>query len=232
VYNDAFTKESIMARPIKGTTFWDRVNTQLQYLENGCIVFTGHKNGDGYGRITKDGKLVYVHREVWKKHNPDKEITGVIMHSCDNPACVNPDHLSHGTQADNVADMVAKGRRVVVQGSKQSDAKLNESQIPEIRKLILSGMAYEKIGDMFGVTHAAIRAIAVGRTWTHVPMEDGSSGKNFVLRTKPRIFATDVPKIRKMLAENISCAAISRIFNVSEDAIFDIKHNRSWSNVS
>lgn len=221
-----------MARPKKGTTFWDRVRTQTEHLENGCVIFTGHKDDCGYGRISKDGKLVRVHREVWKQNNPGKEITGVIMHSCDNPACINPDHLSHGTQAENIADMVAKGRRVVVQGSKQPDAKLHESQIPEIRRMILADMAYEKIGQKYGVTHGAIRAIATGKTWTHVPMEDGSSGKNFAPNPRPRIFATDVVKIRKMLAENISCAAISRIFNVSEDAIFDIKHNRSWSNVS
>jgi hypothetical protein len=231
VYNDAFNKESIMARPIKGTTFWDRVNQNSVPQENGCILFIGSKDDCGYARISKDGKLVRVHREVWKKHNPDKEITGVIMHSCDNPSCINPAHLSHGTQADNIADMVAKGRRVVLKGSNQRDAKLHESQIPEIRNMLLSGKSPEKIAPLYKVTPAAIRSIAQGKTWTHVPMEDGSSGVNFRITPKPRLALHYIPLIRKMIENGTSCVEIARIYNVSEDAIYDVKHNRSWSHV-
>ena len=128
-----------MARPEKGVTFWDRVNQHVIYAENGCHLFMGAKDSCGYGRITKDRKLVRVHREVWKLHNPNQEITGVIMHSCDTPNCINPEHLSHGTQADNIADMVEKGRRVTVKGSAQKDAKLSESDIPVIRKMLKDG---------------------------------------------------------------------------------------------
>ena len=159
-----------MGRPKKGVTFWDRVEMQTVQQENGCMVFTGHKDDCGYGRISKNDKLVRVHREVWKKHNPDKEITGVIMHSCDNPACINPDHLSHGTQAENVADMVAKGRRVTVKGSKQRDAKLTEADIPKIRELIANPRVYMyKIAEMYGVSETVIRNIRNGKNWTHVP---------------------------------------------------------------
>lgn len=157
-----------MARPIKGASFWDRVWTHAKVLDNGCVVFNGHKNDDGYGRITRDGKLVYVHREVYKAVNPDEEITGVIMHICDTPNCINWEHLRHGTQADNIADMVAKGRRVTVKGSSQPDAKLKEEDIPKIRLLLRNGYSCGMIARQYNVSDTAIRLIHVGKTWKHV----------------------------------------------------------------
>jgi len=157
-----------MARPVKGTTFWDRVNAHAEIQLNGCILFKGHLDECGYGRISKDGKLVRVHREVWKLHNVEQEITGVIMHSCDTPNCINPTHLSHGTQADNIADMVAKGRRVTVQGSAQKDAKLNELDIPVIRQMLKEGVSGYAISKKYKVSESAIRFIKQNRTWKHV----------------------------------------------------------------
>lgn len=157
-----------MARPKKGVTFWDRVFGNAELNENGCLIFKGHKDECGYGRISKGDKLVRVHREVWMLHHPNQEITGVIMHSCDNPSCINIDHLSHGTQADNIADMVSKGRRVTVKGSNQPDAKLTESDIPKIRELLKLGVTTAKISRDFNVSESCIRNINKGRTWTHV----------------------------------------------------------------
>jgi hypothetical protein len=157
-----------MARPFKGTTFWDRVNMHVVIDENGCHLFNGHLDECGYGRISRDGKLIRVHREVWKLHHPDQEITGVIMHSCDTPNCVNPDHLSHGTQADNIADMVAKGRRVTVKGSAQKDAKLTEADIPVIRNMLATGVTGYRISKIYKVSEQVIRNIKQGKNWTHV----------------------------------------------------------------
>jgi hypothetical protein len=157
-----------MARPKLGVTFWDRVNQYVQISSTGCHLFNGHLDECGYGRITKDGKLVRVHREMWKQHNPNKEITGVIMHTCDTPNCVNPAHLVHGTQAENIADMVAKGRRVTVKGSAQKDAKLIESDIPVIRTLLASGVSGYRISKQFKVSEQTIRFIKQGKTWKHV----------------------------------------------------------------
>lgn len=157
-----------MARPKLGVTFWDRVNQYVQISSTGCHLFNGHLDECGYGRITKDGKLVRVHREMWKQHNPNEEISGVIMHTCDTPNCVNPAHLVHGTQAENIADMVAKGRRVTVKGSAQKDAKLTESDISVIRTLLASGVSGYRISKQFKVSEQTIRFIKQGKTWKHV----------------------------------------------------------------
>jgi len=157
-----------MARPYKGTSFWDRVWSNARVLENGCVEFIGHKNECGYGRIQKDGKLVMVHREVYKALNPDEELSGVVMHSCDNPACINWEHLSHGTQADNIADMVSKGRRVVVQGSKQASSKLKESDIPTIRLQLRNGHSCYALAKIYGVSETMVRNIRDNKNWSHV----------------------------------------------------------------
>lgn len=91
----------------------------------GCWNWTGSKNSKGYGylggkingkRYVPAGQNMLAHRVSWIVHVgdiPDSDAAHgtVVMHKCDNPACINPDHLQLGTQADNVRDMVEKGRR-------------------------------------------------------------------------------------------------------------------------
>jgi len=93
-----------------GSRFW-------KYVEKteSCWLWTGYKNHLGYGRMTvtvapKQYKLMATHRLSWKMHRGPIPEGKVVMHDCDNPACVNPDHLLLGTQLDNMRDMKAKGR--------------------------------------------------------------------------------------------------------------------------
>jgi hypothetical protein len=157
-----------MARPKLGVTFWDRVNENTVIEANGCHLFNGHRNDDGYARISKDGKLVFVHREIFKKHNPEVEITGVVMHTCDTPNCINPKHLRHGTQADNVKDMKDKGRGNYLTGSAQSQAKLTEANVVIIKQKLEIGVTSARLARDFNVSEAAIQNIKKGRRWTHV----------------------------------------------------------------
>lgn len=77
----------------------------------GCWVWSGSKDKDGYGSVRWKGKTYRAHRLTFMLANPDVRIHRlVLMHECDNPKCVRPDHLVPGTQAENVADMIEKGR--------------------------------------------------------------------------------------------------------------------------
>ena len=157
-----------MARPKKGTTFWDRVYNHVR-KDRDCTLFIGSRDSCGYGRINREGKLVRLHRAVWERDHGAIPRGHVVMHTCDRPACIEPAHLRIGTQRQNIADMDKKGRRRALVGSEQSRAKLTESDIPRIRAMLAEGYTCVAIGKIFGVTDMMIRHIKKGRAWTHVP---------------------------------------------------------------
>ena len=157
-----------MARPRKGVTFWDRVYAHVKRNHAwGCLEFTGHKDECGYGRINKDGRLVRIHRAVWERDRGEIPVGMVVMHSCDNPCCIDPEHLFLGTQSDNVADMNRKGRHHKVRGTGFKSAKLTEGVIPSIRKRLNSGETCASIARDHRVSEELIRNIKNGRNWTH-----------------------------------------------------------------
>jgi hypothetical protein len=101
--------------------FWDRVDKT-----NSCWNYNGFRDRDGYGIFKLDGKY-------WLTHRLSLHIAGIDIddkiacHRCDNPSCVNPDHLFVGTQADNIRDMCKKGRNVT------PVSKLSENDVLDIR---------------------------------------------------------------------------------------------------
>ena len=76
-----------------------------------CWVWEGVRDKDGYGRVWIDGHYYRAHRVVWEDEYGPIPDGILVCHLCDNPPCVRPDHLFLGTQKDNIADMLEKGRR-------------------------------------------------------------------------------------------------------------------------
>jgi hypothetical protein len=92
---------------------------QVELDDNGCLNVINHKdsNAGGHIRIKRNGKKIKVHRHVWQLARNRKLLEGYnVNHLCDNPKCVNPEHIYMGTQADNVLDMTAEGKakRVII----------------------------------------------------------------------------------------------------------------------
>ena len=87
--------------------FWSKVKVGAA---DECWEWQAGLDSDGYGRIQFDGKRQGAHRFSWILHNTDIPQGMCICHRCDNPACVNPNHLFLGTQVDNIYDMVSKNR--------------------------------------------------------------------------------------------------------------------------
>lgn len=84
--------------------------SKYEISPSGCWNWLGKVNSHGYGVITNEGRYTRAHRAMFFMLNPDADSSMVVMHRCDNPRCVNPDHLALGTPRDNVLDMHSKGR--------------------------------------------------------------------------------------------------------------------------
>ena len=90
----------------------DRLLNKIKIDNNtGCWIWQGGKNNIGYGMIRDEKKMRTTHRVSYEEHTQTKIPSHlVVMHSCDTPLCVNPQHLSLGTRSDNSKDMMRKGR--------------------------------------------------------------------------------------------------------------------------
>lgn len=136
-------------------------------LVTGCIEWTGSRVPNGYGQIRRGEVLVLAHRLAWElKHGPIPE--GMkVLHTCDNPPCCNEEHLFLGTDADNSADMVAKGRQARQKGEAHGNSKLTENDVLEIRRRLVAGESQRKIAVAFGVHHSTVGGIGRGAMWAH-----------------------------------------------------------------
>jgi len=105
-----------------------------------------------------------AHRAAYALHHDlPFDFEGVVMHTCDNTACVNPAHLVLGTQADNMADKKGKGRQR--RGERVPNAKLSEAQVRAIR---LDARIAKAIGPDYGISHRTVWDIKARRIWQHV----------------------------------------------------------------
>lgn len=129
-----------------------------------CWLWTGSRFELGYGRFCDDGVIEQSHRRSYRKAKDTTIQPGIgICHRCDNPPCVNPDHLFEGTPKANHDDKVAKGRQT--QGEASPFAKLTEAAVLEIRASSESGSVLAK---RYGVAKNVILKAKRGDTWKHV----------------------------------------------------------------
>lgn len=142
-----------------------------------CIEWTGWRHAKGYGGVdVRDGEgrwvKQYAHRLAYcEAHGLTlDDIKGkVIRHKCDNPPCVNPDHLELGTQRDNIHDMLRRGR--FANGERQWQAKLTAEQVSAIRKAytprcpVNGGAA---LARQYGVPPQTISKVVNRQSWRHV----------------------------------------------------------------
>lgn len=137
-----------------------------------CIIWQGVPDHGGYGRTYVDGVKRQAHRVAYCAHHGLSiyEISGkVVRHTCDNPICINPDHLLIGTHADNVRDKVSRGRQARQLGEDHGGSKLKSEQVIEIRKKHASGSISERsLAKEYGVSQKTIWGIVNRKRWSHI----------------------------------------------------------------
>lgn len=140
-----------------------------------CILWTAAKNPAGYGLISVGGKLRPATHVSWfLKHGiwPGQK----MLHRCDNPTCVNPEHLFEGSDADNAADRDAKGRHRALSGDDAPWTKLTGLEVSEIVALTETRMTNDEIGALFGVGGVYVSSLRHGR-WRTKPAGRGRKPK-------------------------------------------------------
>jgi len=134
-----------------------------------CWLWTASKNLGGYGYFSFKGKSNLAHRVSYELFVGQLHEYSLVCHSCDNPSCVNPDHLWLGTNADNIRDMDKKGRRVAPRGEAVSTSKLTETQVLSIREKYATGeYTQSELGKEFKVRGETISKIVKGTRWAHL----------------------------------------------------------------
>ncbi len=142
--------------------FWKKVKKT-----DTCWVWTASKNQDGYGWFKINGKMRRAHRVSYEMHfGAPGELC--VCHRCDNPGCVNPAHLFLGEHQDNMNDMVVKGRSNTRRGIANTEAKLTESAVKEIRELCNQKVKQRDIAELYGVSKSLISHIHRREGWSHV----------------------------------------------------------------
>jgi hypothetical protein len=143
----------------------------------GCINWCERKTANGYGLLTVPGhKQILAHRLAFMLAHGDVPAGKCVLHKCDNPACVNPDHLFLGTKGDNNADRHAKGRTArgekiaaKVRGELNYAARLTESDVRDIRRLAESGLSHGRLARRYRVDQSHITNIVNRKAWAHIP---------------------------------------------------------------
>jgi predicted XRE-type DNA-binding protein len=146
----------------------ERFFSKVRIEQNGCWIWTGGKDKDGYGRISIKRKTVRAHRVAYQLFLNCEPANLLVLHRCDRPECVAPAHLFLGTNADNMRDMAQKARSTL--GSLHPRAKFTEQQVTGIRTLYERfGITQSAIALSLGVRQSTISKLCRFQRWTHTP---------------------------------------------------------------
>lgn len=141
--------------------FWSKV---AKAGDDECWLWIGGKRGP-YGAGFYAGNRVDAHRVSWMIHYGEIPDGMSVMHKCDTPLCVNPNHLQLGTHAENMHDMKLKKRSVSLPGELCGKAKLTWEDVNNIRIKAANGIPRRKLAEEFHVNVMTIRQIVLRLTW-------------------------------------------------------------------
>lgn len=162
---------------IKVIRIFDQLLADKLVVEADCIVYSGYRSRDGYGKLNRKGRVQFVHRYVYGGFFGEVPDGMKVLHRCDNPPCCNPQHLFIGTQRDNIVDMLKKGRgrwpgkrgRIGCVGERNPKSKLTIQDVAWIRRYYSpkyhSPYGSARLAERFGVNRGTILMVAQGKTW-------------------------------------------------------------------
>jgi hypothetical protein len=157
-YSQTWSEEKIRE---KIRIFWSKCTK----TEGGCWLWRLSQDKDGYGRTCFLGKVDKAHRVAWMLYHGPVPEELCVLHKCDVPACINPDHLFLGTELDNAQDRDTKGRTGDTAGEKNGAVKLTWPVVRQIRKELAEGLEQVPIAEKYGVSKSLISQIHTNKIW-------------------------------------------------------------------
>lgn len=229
--NDAKTQER----------FWSKVDKSAG--DSGCWVWVGVAFDDGYGAFKAGGKTYRAHRASFAMTNNSDPGDLVVRHSCHNPLCVNPSHLSAGTVEDNTADMVKAGRG--------KSCMFDANDVIDIRESYKKGESIHSIADRYSVREVNIDHLISGKTYWHVregldpsipkpvKKKNGTNPKStngFHHRLSgqdqpnAKLSNDEIVDIRQMYRDGVSSSEICQLAGISHTSFSSIVRGKSYKN--
>ncbi|GAB6170593.1 HNH endonuclease [Paradesulfitobacterium aromaticivorans] len=144
----------------------ERFMSNVQKTDS-CWIWTGHKANGGYGIFHANHKSYIAHRFYYALHHGPIPEHIKACHKCDNPACVNPDHIFLGTQSENLRDAVMKGRRNML-GEDNPFSKLTEDNVLSLRRLYANGITKAELARRFQLSKTHVGRIISREVWAHI----------------------------------------------------------------
>jgi hypothetical protein len=157
----------------KGMITLDEIMARTTEGKDGCIEWTWALNTYGYGTVRRNKRDFVVHRLVWEKIKGSIPEGMFICHTCDNPKCVNIDHLFMGTPGDNIRDCVKKGRHKSNfphhKGEKHPSAKITSEQVLAIR---CDTDSQRNIAKKHGISQGLVSHVRLNKAWQHINQKE------------------------------------------------------------
>ena len=145
-------------------TFWDCCKRQ----SDGCWEWQRGKDSCGYGILSINSKMKKATRHAWEITHGAIPDGLCVLHTCDNPSCINPDHLFLGTQKDNAIDRTIKGRTARNYGESNGRAKITAEDADNIRFIYRRGDATQcELADKYGISQVQIGRILQDKFWVN-----------------------------------------------------------------
>jgi len=210
---------------IQEERFFNKVNKT-----DTCWLWVGGKSA-GYGNFSLNKKEIGVHKISYMHHNKTEIPKGLLVcHSCDTPACVNPEHLFLGTHQENMDDMVKKGRSTKGKrdGDKNPHSKLTTEQVLEIASLLDTHTNVE-LAKEYGVSEKAISDIRIGRTW---PSVTGKKRKKNKRSTHNYKITNEQVLEMVTLFDTRTNTQLAKEYGVHRATISNIRTGARWSSVT
>jgi len=207
--------------------FWMRA--QKTEDANECWIWCSTKDRNGYGIFSFGGEVYRAHRIAYELSNGAFPARMLVCHYCDNPACVNPNHLFIGTQKENMSDCASKGRKPSFCGEKNSRHKVTALQVEQIRReYSRGGVTQKELGCKYGISRGGLARIIRGATWRIESFDIGVGKISYYGKRKLSKIQADEIR-RKYSTQNTTLKTLAKEYNVCAGTVRNILKGKSWA---